>query len=638
MESKKSSPKNCAFAAIRHMNFKRSWWMWLIFGVVALLLRVIPLYTLRSDIYVDHKDFIFDVVSTAASLHLGTNVLSITFIFAFFSALQHFSYLTNANASGFIHALPSKKETIFFANYLGGLLPFFVIYAITMVLDLLLAAVKGYPIVSITIVGFFAACAMTFIFYSIAVLCIMITGIAVAAGAFYLILNFLSLMIEEIIRLYITTFLYGSPPTNGGRLTAYLSPFYKLSTNLTYDISKDAQISFGGLQYLVIYVAAGLLITAVALFCYKKRKNESAGDLLVFLVLKPLFKYGFACCAGLLSAIFLMITFTNSTLVTSASHMLVVLFFLIVSTTVFYIVAEMLVEKTFRVFHKRTFRLVLPALVVLSVFTIGLHVDPIGYETKLPAASDVSTVYIEASADQYYYATLSGEEQTAALLALHQEAIDEQQMQESYQSDLAWSFDTNYTSTTIYIDYELTDGKHIKRQYTLHMPFEDVINKKNLAGHLYNIMTIPQVANDIFFAGSDASAVSALEFYNLNAQSTQTIKQEDREAFFDALALDFADGMLYDTFFEYTYLSGQSDMVTFYNDYLTVELISDQKDTFYQNYSDGMHASSYSHLFDLSMPNCENTISFLLDHGYLHSVEDLSVNEYYIEDFMEALE
>ncbi len=56
---------------------------------------------------------------------------------------------------------------------------------------------------------------------------------------------------------------------------------------------------------MIGYVVAAVFIYALAYYCYKKRRIESAGDLLTFGWIKPLFRWGAGICVGYLAAVIL---------------------------------------------------------------------------------------------------------------------------------------------------------------------------------------------------------------------------------------------------------------------------------------------------------------------------------------------
>ena len=61
-------------------------------------------------------------------------------------------------------------------------------------------------------------------------------------------------------------------------------------------------LSYRGLRVLAAYVAAAVVIYLIAYYCYKKRRIESAGDLISFNWVKPLFRWGVGTGSVILQA------------------------------------------------------------------------------------------------------------------------------------------------------------------------------------------------------------------------------------------------------------------------------------------------------------------------------------------------
>ena len=72
---------------------------------------------------------------------------------------------------------------------------------------------------------------------------------------------------------------------------------FRQSYNQETDLMSGV-LSYRGLRILAAYVAAAVVIYLIAYYCYKKRRIESAGDLISFNWVKPLFRWGVGTGVG----------------------------------------------------------------------------------------------------------------------------------------------------------------------------------------------------------------------------------------------------------------------------------------------------------------------------------------------------
>ena len=210
----------------------------------------------------------------------------------------------------------------------------------------------------------------------------------------------------------------------------------------------QALLDWGGIQRDILFLA----LSAAALLIYRARQMESAGDVVSVRVVRPIFKYGVAVCAGLSGG-----TFTYYVLFGDGQLSLVlsILFWAAVG----YFLAEMLLRKSFRVFSAWPGCLVLLAL--LSALFLCIRLDLTGYQDYIPASGEVSQVTVDLEGSTYPSDGFGGSvqitdpEQVAQITALHQAIVAARSREDSIYDD----------SFYISLSYTLSNGQSIRRYY-----------------------------------------------------------------------------------------------------------------------------------------------------------------------------
>lgn len=361
-------------------NLKR---FWLIGFAFALLLSLIIFSFINSLNYRSYDGTAMDVSAKMAKEvfpALGLVMMLFLSFFSLISALAVFSYMHLPKNTAMIHALPIKREGLFITNYLSGLtlvfLPVILGGCILMI---------GYLAVGVThleavLLWVLVSLVLGLLLYSFAVFAGMFTGHIAAQAIFYLIFNLLVAFLDMVTVDVLANFLLGYSRPRYSQFSPF-SPLLYIE-GLYYSFHTENS------QYgvLIGYFLAALLFTAGALLIYRKRRMEVAGDVVSLKVMRPVFKYSVAICS---SALFgsILIEVLNMGRGLSAYIICSLL-----GGFIGYFAAEMLLKKTFKVF-KRWKGFVAYALILTCLF-IGLELDPMGYETYIPAAEEVDMLYV----------------------------------------------------------------------------------------------------------------------------------------------------------------------------------------------------------------------------------------------------
>ena len=197
-------------------------------------------------------------------------------------------------------------------------------------------------------------------------------------------------------------------------------------------------------------MAAAVVIYLIAYYCYKKRRIESAGDLISFNWVKPLFRWGVGTGVGYFAGV-LMAEFLDSVHLHVKKPMLLVL--VVAFGFVSFFIAQMFVEKGFRVFCRRRFcESGLFVLFVLGSFW-GCSKNATYLEQYVPDADQVSRV--EVSLD--YPVEYKGDSVRVARQAQKEILSHAESYRENKTDD----------STQIIFYYYLKNGKTLSRTYEI---------------------------------------------------------------------------------------------------------------------------------------------------------------------------
>ena len=165
----------------------------------------------------------------------------------------------------------------------------------------------------------------------------------------------------------------------------------------------------------------GAVFVILSFFLYRSRRLESAGDVVAVRFMRPVFKYGAALCAGLALGYVTATILGEATLPYTA----------VVWTVVGCFLAQMVLDKSFRVFHK--WRGALAVGAVMAVLAACVEFDLTGFETWLPEAEKVDSAVIDTlySSGASFYddgdlqnVTVTDPEIIQKLITIHREAIE----------------------------------------------------------------------------------------------------------------------------------------------------------------------------------------------------------------------
>ena len=471
-------------------------------------------------------------------------------------AMAVYGYLYNHRSACGIHAMPLSRTTLFCTNYLSGvsffLLPNLVITLITALVE---CALIHSDLLGVSLGRLVLVCAaltgIELFFFGFASLCGMVTGNTLALPAFYAIFNGLIAGLYSIALAWVQVVYYGVDfPSRFPTLVLWLTPVYKLTEACDFERYGDVNGVWQELPYaqqhladstaVVIYAVAGLALAGISFLFYRKRHMESAGDVVAFRPLFPLFRFGVGACAALTGGAAMTSFFSlENSLVFST--LCVCLW-----AAVGYFAAEMLLQKSFRVWKQwKSCTVLLACCVVVSAC---VHTDLFGVESKVPEPEEVESVRIYISPtypDHMDWITLARPEQIQAVIDTHQLVVNDINFYKNSRYEGGYE-QYGY----IHMEYALRSGSTLSRYYSmLPMVREELNDTSTLTGQLHALLSDPEIRNQSF--GMETLLrdyqinFAELEYYKSDFDSWENITiQENADLLWRAVQMDFQRGDL----------------------------------------------------------------------------------------------
>ncbi len=430
----------------------RYWPVWAVY--LAIWAVALPLRLLTGFQRWGVPDAAQDVWSALSSSIDG--MLTLTVVFAAVAAMAVFSHLYNTRSANFFGALPVRREGLFLTHYLAGLAFLLVPDLIVGALTLLVGMPFGANCLTAVLYWLAIACGAGFFFYSFAVFCGMFAGHILALPVFYAIFNALAAALCTVFRYIFSEFYYGFR-YDGMILpeaVQWLTPTSKMAGDVFIDAEEKA-LHGGGT--LAVYAVAAVALTVFAFLLYRRRRLETAGDVVAVRPTKPVFKYSVSFCAGLFLGWFTTLVLDGSEGMWAAA-------------SVFWAVAgcfaaQMILDKSFKVFRKWKGPVVM-GLVFCALFAV-VRFDLTGFETRVPETADVERVTIDDlrgtwSGNDWYGVDTGNPERVRDFVILHRAAVDQRD---------GWTdrLNENVGYAEMTLTYHLKSGGTLTREYSFYI-------------------------------------------------------------------------------------------------------------------------------------------------------------------------
>ena len=444
-------------AGIFKSMLKRFWPLWTAYFAVWFMSLPLPSLVVRLQ---GVKESAVTVVAAAMKTSVGASVVS-AFVMGILAAMAVFGFLYNSRSCGMIASTPVRREAVFCSAYLAGALPVLAANLFIAVLNWLFtlsSGIEGACIFKMNAI-LFAVNSMEFlIFFSISAFIAMLTANIVALPVLYLIFNFVFLGMEYVVRMLYGMFIFGYSD-HPDCVLEFMSPLIYLFTRIGINVNistGSAAVSLTNWSALLGYIIAAVVFSVTALLLYRKRRMESAGDVIAVKSLRPVFKFCVTACAALCFGLLFFVII--STLFTSLSmSMLILSAGLIIGAFIGYFASEMLLKKSFHVF-KGNWKGFVITIILCIVFAFVCVTDLFDLSSQLPDVDDIEAINCNSENGGV---DIKNRSDIEALLKVNKAIIADRDKYEGLDdTDLE---NTYYVS----IRYKLKDGRVICRGYTL---------------------------------------------------------------------------------------------------------------------------------------------------------------------------
>lgn len=406
----------------------------------------------------------------------------VLFLTALLAAMIMLSYLYNSRSANMFHSLPVRREELFFTNYLSGLSFLLIPKLIATLLGVFVCAAVGITELQYLLITFLYIAGMLTFFYSLAFVVGMLVGQFWAFPICYLVLNFLEVIMEEVIRFLIASICFGMGYNWKLSKLSVLSPVVYLTSNATIEVDYLAEGTYRytvlGAKSVLIYFLLSIPMVILALFIYKKKKMETVGDLVTIRPLRPVFRWIITICGALGGAVIFGQCFYDTA--SPTAEFVIVLVMTIINAVIFFFIAQMFLEKKFKVFTKKRFLEVGVGAAVLAVVLCTLEFDVFGIEKKVPDSKEVEWVGFENN-----NSILTEEDEIAIVTEIQRQIISEKK---ELESEMQKSRDSFYNFV---ICYKLKDGTRLERMYQIPVNSERFKDETTELAQLVDVLAKP---------------------------------------------------------------------------------------------------------------------------------------------------
>ena len=481
------SKTSCFNGTLFRKNLSRYWPLW---GLASFGGAMFPLAMLVNLL---HDGFqLWSPLETRQAYYtvLSYGVPVISIVYAILCAMAVWSYLYNARSVGLMHTLPIRREGLFLTNLLSGLVMMAIPYAVTGVLTVLVTMLSGSfdPVgVLVTILG---VAGESVFFFGLATFCAFIVGNVFMLPALYALFNFLAVLTDFTVNLLAQGFCFGIYSSYSGTVE-WLSPvvylMQKISPNNTYetqwvtdqlgsqryerDVLTSVTLENGWL--IAVYAAVGVVLMVLAWLMYRRRRSESAGDVVAVGWMKPVFRYGCAAYSAILGGRLLYALFWESFQNGLYFTVLPMILCMIVGGAVGYYAASMLLAKTLRVFRS-TWKGMLAVALGCIALCAAMKFDVFGVVRRVPALDGIKTLQIYAADSNYYLTPGQDDALIEEVRALHQAIINDKDYALTAASAASEAYsgadeEIPHAYTNVRFTYTLNSGLKVERQYDLYL-------------------------------------------------------------------------------------------------------------------------------------------------------------------------
>ena len=324
-------------------------------------------------------------------------------IFPIMAAVVIFRYLQGISSVSVMHSMPFTRMKLYNSGLISGLIliispillnglillaiskPVYRTYGTEM--GMMLNQINSFARADI-LNWIWVSIVIAVTIYAVSVFAGIVTGNALMHFATAIWFNFLIPALYAVFIAYFSHFLYGFDATgNWADFGMKLSPFLSVLQN-------NGHL---GLYSTIFYIVSILALFVLTAYLYNKRDLEHATDSLAFGFMEPIICYLIA---------FLGMTLLGFYFEVLGESELYMYGGLAAGTLIFFIIGQMIVKKTARIYNMKSLKSLGVYALIALVFILGLRFDFTGFEKRVPSPAKVESLsYTDAFSSNYgnYY-------------------------------------------------------------------------------------------------------------------------------------------------------------------------------------------------------------------------------------------
>lgn len=435
-------------------------------------------------------------------------VLLTIFVLPVLVSILLFKYTNEEKSSSFIHGLPISKRKLYITNILTGIVMYVIPFLVNLIIILLLNLGEMGKYLQFTdIIKWFGICMLyNTIFFAFATFIGTFCASKISHGILTYILMYAPVGVLVLTSAITENILYGFKGLSSNFEEFTKLPFIKIIEDFremsSYYLSQTIEFET---STIIIYITSIIVMLVLGYFIYKKRKLEITKEFIAFKGIRSFVKYAATFLVNLLSYMYFYDVIGKHNIRTLLASFII--------TLIAYLIIEMILKKTYKVF-KSIIGFIVYAVIITITFVI-LSTGAFGYETRIPKAEDVEEVSFGMRNETINFKEKQNIEN---IINFQQKLVDEKKK--------------GYTEYTI--EYKLKDGRKITRKYDINNSLYKEELNKILTSNEYYEEKIKQIED-----------VQKIKRINVNISykqqySTKTIriKESDMSDFIENLIKD----------------------------------------------------------------------------------------------------
>lgn len=449
------------------------------------------------------------------------------------SAITSFSYLHSKKQIDFYHCLPVKRETWYFVNCISGIVQIIVPYIIGYILMLIVGGMKGVAspklirqsgvVMGITILIFL-------LIYGTTSLAMILTGkllvgmlgatiflmwgsVIVALKNYTMLQLFENYMTEETVVGFVENMIGG-----GG----WYSPILIWERIKNYN-----HLGKPMFPIVMAMILAIILIFAVGLFAFKKRRMENVGKAIVFSKVESLVQIIITVTSGMFFAV--IVSSQNQVKGMKVGWMYGIA---MISVVIIYGVISFIYHGDIRMLFQKKIPLCICMAVTLGTLTI-VRFDVLGYDKYMPDKNKIKMMAVDSYDVNYllnYRSQWENLDYKGQLAKLKTEEFND--IYDLIEESVRGKNDDDTEKSIINVGYYLNSGRKIYRSYQ--------VDEEKLFRCIDKMMLDEQYKSAVLNVGEiDASKINSIHFENIRTENLPIqLNEKEREDLFDAYCKD----------------------------------------------------------------------------------------------------